>query len=163
MAVDIFLKLNGITGEARDKVHAGEIDVLAWSWGMTLKMNRGGGGPATAPDVEQIHITKYVDRASPALMTALLRANPITTATLVCRKAGGDKPLEYLKIIMSDVLVTTVRPTGMGDDDRFTEQVSFDFGKVMMSYQEQDDRGIAQGGTVEFEYDLKNNSKTNRR
>jgi type VI protein secretion system component Hcp len=34
MAVDMFLKIDGVTGEAKDKVHGKEIDVLSWSWGM---------------------------------------------------------------------------------------------------------------------------------
>lgn len=161
MAVDIFLKVDGIKGEARDNVadnsHHGEIDVLAWSWGMTLKMNRGIGGPAKAPEVEQLLVTKYVDRASPALMTALAFARQIPTATLVCRKAGGDKPLEFLKIAMTDVLVTSVRPDGMGANDRFTEQVVLDFAKVNVSYQEQDDKGFSKGGAVDFDYNLKSN------
>ena len=33
MAVDMFLKLGDIKGEAQDKTHKEEIDVLAWSWG----------------------------------------------------------------------------------------------------------------------------------
>lgn len=161
MAVDIFLNLKGITGEARDNVpgssHRGEIDVLAWSWGMTLKMNRGGGGPTKAAEVEQLLISKYVDRASPALMVALVRATKIPEATLVCRKAGGDKPLEFLKIAMTDVIVTSVRPDGMGANDRFTEQVALDFASVNVSYQEQDEKGISKGGAVEFEHNLKSN------
>lgn len=155
MAVDIFLKLDGITGEARDKKHGGAIDVLGWSWGLTLKSNQAGGGPSKAPDVEHMRITKYVDRSSPALMTALLRATRIKSATLLCRKAGGQNPLEYLKITMDDVLIASVRPTGLSSDDRFTEELSLDFAKVMVSYQEQDDRGIGKGGTVDFVHSLK--------
>ena len=34
MAVDIFLKLDGIKGESQDHKHKDEIDVLAWSWGV---------------------------------------------------------------------------------------------------------------------------------
>lgn len=157
MPVDIFLKLDGITGESRDKTHGNEIDVLGWSWGMTLKMNRGGGGPAKAPEVEQLQITKFVDRASPALMTALTRATKIGTATMVCRKAGGVKPLEFFKITMTDALIVSIRPNGMGGDERFTEQVVLDFAKVSVSYQEQDDKGISKGGTVEFDFNLKSN------
>ena len=33
MAVDYFLKIDGIEGESTDKKHAKEIDVDAWSWG----------------------------------------------------------------------------------------------------------------------------------
>ena len=33
MAVDMFLKLDGIDGESIDKTHAKSMDILAWSWG----------------------------------------------------------------------------------------------------------------------------------
>ena len=36
MAVDMFLKIAGIKGESADgSTHKDEIDVLAWSWGMS--------------------------------------------------------------------------------------------------------------------------------
>ena len=35
MAVDIFLKLTDIKGESMDSKHPDEIQVLAWSWGMS--------------------------------------------------------------------------------------------------------------------------------
>ncbi|MDA1018064.1 MAG: type VI secretion system tube protein Hcp, partial [Planctomycetota bacterium] len=35
MAMDTFIKIDGIEGEARDKDHGKEIDVLSWSWGCT--------------------------------------------------------------------------------------------------------------------------------
>jgi type VI secretion system secreted protein Hcp len=35
MAVGMFLKLAGIAGESDDARHKGEIDVLAWSWGVS--------------------------------------------------------------------------------------------------------------------------------
>jgi type VI secretion system secreted protein Hcp len=34
MAVDMFIKIGALGGESKDKAHKGEIDVLAWSWGM---------------------------------------------------------------------------------------------------------------------------------
>ena len=47
MAVDMYLKLTGIDGESSDSTHAGEIDVLAWSWGAsqsgTMHLGTGGG------------------------------------------------------------------------------------------------------------------------
>ena len=35
MAMDLFIKIGALKGESIDKTHAGEIDVLAWSWGMS--------------------------------------------------------------------------------------------------------------------------------
>ena len=35
MAVDFFLKLDGIKGESADAKHKDEIDIESFSWGMT--------------------------------------------------------------------------------------------------------------------------------
>jgi type VI secretion system secreted protein Hcp len=106
MAVDMFLKLEGIKGESVDGKHKDEIDVLAWSWGMsqsgTTHVAQGGG--AGKVNVQDMSITKYVDKSSATLMAKISHGEHITTATLVVRKAGKD-PLEYITITMEDVLV----------------------------------------------------------
>jgi len=33
MAVDFFLKIDGIKGESMDSTHKDEIDLQSWSWG----------------------------------------------------------------------------------------------------------------------------------
>lgn len=152
MAVDIFLKLDGIAGEARDKDHAGEIDVIAWSWGVSSRMGRG--SPVKAPDVEALQVTKFLDRSSSPLVNAVLMNQVIKTATLICRKAGGAKALEYLMITMTDVRVIAVKPSGVSADDRFTETTVLDFSKVVYSYREQEQSGIGKGW-IETQYDLK--------
>ena len=40
MALDYFLKLDGIPGESVDAKHKGEIDVLSWSWGESQPTRR---------------------------------------------------------------------------------------------------------------------------
>lgn len=35
MAVDMFMKIEGIPGCFEDNEHKGEHDILAWSWGMS--------------------------------------------------------------------------------------------------------------------------------
>ena len=47
-AVDMFLKIKNIDGESKDSVHTNEIDILAWSWGVSNpgSPHAGGGGGA---------------------------------------------------------------------------------------------------------------------
>jgi type VI secretion system secreted protein Hcp len=134
-AVDMFLKLNGIQGESLDKTHASEIDVLAWSWGASNSgtTHMGGGGGAGVANVQDLSLTKYVDKASPALLLRVLNGAHIPDATLVVRKTGTT-PIEYNKIIMTEVLVTSVSMGGSGGEDRLTENVSLNFAKVEFSY-----------------------------
>ncbi len=135
MAVDMFLKIDDIKGESRDDKHPNEIDVLAWSWGVSNSGSAhvGGGAGAGKAHVQDLSITKYIDKSSTDLLLSSCNGKHHKTATLVVRKAG-EKPLEYLKITMSDVLVTSVSTGGSGGEDRLTENVTLNFAKVKIEY-----------------------------
>ena len=90
MAVDMFLKLDGVTGESKDKVHSKEIDVLVWSWGMTNDGSAqiGGGAGSGKVNVQDIAITKFVDSSSPQLMLACCKGNPVWLGSARLRWRG---------------------------------------------------------------------------
>lgn len=159
MAVDMFLKLNGIKGESIDHKHADELDVLAWSWGASNSGSAGQGGGLGSGKVNQqdISFTKYIDASSAALWQAVCTGKHIPDATLVVRKAG-DKPLEYLKITMTDVLISSFSTGGSGGEDRLTENITLNFAKVKMEYQKQDKTGAGKPAG-EFGYDFQKNQK----
>ena len=70
MAMDMFIKIGALKGESVDKVHAGEIDVLAWSWGMSNSGSAhvGGGAGAGKVNVQDLSFTKYIDKSTPDLL-----------------------------------------------------------------------------------------------
>ena len=138
MAVDMFIKIGDLKGESRDKFHDKEIDVLSWSWGVSNSgsAHLGGGAGAGKANVQDLSFTKYIDKCSPSLMLACCKGSHYTDATLVVRKAGG-KPLEYLKITLTEVLISSVSTGGSGGEDRLTENVSLNFAKVKVDYIEQ--------------------------
>ena len=75
------------------------------------------------------------------------------------RKAGGDNPVEYLKIKMTDVLITSVSTGGSGGEDRLTENVTLNFAKVNSEYQPQKKDGSKDGGPIPFGWDIEENKK----
>lgn len=102
MAVDVFLKMD-IEGEATDNQHRGEIDVLNWKWGTS--MEEPAAGPAK-PDVSDMTIEKLVDKSSALLMLASFKGQVFGEALLASRRKG-EAPLEYVKITLSDVVVSS--------------------------------------------------------
>ena len=91
MAVSITLKFKDIKGESQIKGHEGEIDILSWSWGLTQSASAHvstGGGSGSA-DVEDLHLTKYIDKASPVLMDASFKGKDLKEATLYVMKVSG--------------------------------------------------------------------------
>jgi type VI secretion system secreted protein Hcp len=159
MAVDMFLKLGTIKGESKDSVHKGEIDILAWSWGASNSgtAHVGGGAGAGKVNVQDMSITKYVDKSSPDIFLACCNGAHIPEALLVVRKAGTT-PLEYIKITMTDVMITSVSTGGSGGEDRLTENVTLNFAKVKVGYVEQTATGAA-GDKPEVGWDISANVK----
>lgn len=159
MAQDIFLKINGIDGESQDSSHKSEIEILHWGWRVSQasNMHAGSGGGAGKASVDDLAFEHFVDRASPNLMKYCLTGKHINEATLVARKAGGN-PLEYLKITMSDVIVTAVQPSGSNTDERMSERVHLSFAKVKQEYVVQNQQG-GSGGAVTASYDIKGNKE----
>ena len=135
MAVDMFLKLDDVKGESKESKHKDEVDVLSWSWGMsqTGTMHSGSGGGAGKVNVQDLSLTKYVDKGSPNLMMSCCSGKHYKEALLTVRKAG-DKPLEYIKITMKEVLVSAVSTGGSGGEDRITENVTLNFAAFKVEY-----------------------------
>jgi type VI secretion system secreted protein Hcp len=157
MAVDMFLKLEGIKGESADDKHKGEIDVLAWSWGASQSgtMHTGGGGGAGKANFQDVSVTKWIDKSSHALLKAVAVGQHIKSAMLTVRKAG-EKPLEYYKLTMNDCLISSVSTGGSGGEDRLTENISINFGNFTMEYTPQKEDGSGDA-VLPFGFDIKAN------
>lgn len=143
MAVDYFLKVDGILGESKDAKHKDEIDVLAFSWGVsqTGSPAPGPGGGAGKAVFDDLLVVARTSKASPQLWLACASGKHIASAVLTCRKSG-QTPQEFLKITLSDVLVASYEIDG-SDDDPPLDQVALAFAKVEMAYIQFDATGKA--------------------
>jgi type VI secretion system secreted protein Hcp len=138
---DMFLKVHGVTGEAADAEHKGEIEVVSWSWGMSA-------ADAGVPRIAELNVVKRVDHASATLMNFLRTRKVVSQAQLTVRKAG-KVPLTYFKIELENVRVMSLK--AQSDSAELVEHVSLGFSKVRVSYTPQGPTGTAGGGTNVFE------------
>jgi type VI secretion system secreted protein Hcp len=156
MAIDMFLKIDNINGESIDRAHKNWVDVLAWSWGMSNSGSThvGGGAGAGKANFQDLSYTSYLDASSTLLMNAVATGQFLKTALLNVR---GATPVEFLKITMSEVLVTSLSTGGSGGEDRLTQNVTLNFAKVKVEYQQTSAGGKPIGAPLVFEWDLAGN------
>jgi len=158
--MDMFINMGAkIKGESRDKVQGpkGDIDILAWSWGMSQSGSSytGGGGGAGKANFQDISFTKYIDAASQALMGSLAKGAHIDKCVLLVRKAGEGQQ-KYIEITMEEVLVTSISTGGSGGEDRLTENVTLNFAKVAFDYFKQDAKGATASAGI-FKWNIAEN------
>jgi type VI secretion system secreted protein Hcp len=155
MAIDAFLQLGDLKGESPVKGFEEQIQILAWSWGMsqTGTTHHGTGGGAGKVNVQDLSFTHYVDSSSPPIIQACCKCTHYDEAILSLRKAGGD-PLPYLVITLNDIIITSVSTGGSSGEDLQTENVTLNFSKFKYSYQPQDKTGAKTGGSIDVEYNI---------
>jgi type VI secretion system secreted protein Hcp len=158
MAVDIFLQIPKVAGESTDAKFAGAIDVVSWSWGLTQAGSAGSGtGSGTGKvNFQDITLTKYVDKSTPALMAACCAGTSYGPVVLSMRKAGNT-PLVYMVITLGNVTISAHGHATSSSDDRQTEQVGLHFGTVQMQYTPQNADGSG-GAAITTTWNVPGNS-----
>jgi type VI secretion system secreted protein Hcp len=141
MAIDSFLKLDGIMGESEDANHKNEIRIHSYSMGGSQTTSVGGTGGSGVGRVElhDFTIMKHVDKATTPIFKALVSGTHIKTGTFTQNKAGaGGKP--FLKVDFQELFVTSQQFSG--SDDHPMESVTFSFNQIAMEYSQQNEQGI---------------------
>ena len=76
----------------------------------------GGGGGTGKASVQDLSFTKRMDKSSTPILLACCNGKHFPEASLTVRKAG-EKPVEYLKVKLEQVLISSVSTGGSGNGD----------------------------------------------
>jgi type VI secretion system secreted protein Hcp len=147
-----FLKIDGIVGESKDVKHQDEIDVESWSWGETYQGSprTGGGGGAGRVSMQDVILTTNLSKASPKLFLACASGEHFKTALLSASRGSGSKRVEYLKVTLFDVIVSSYQISASAGDRPAMDQVSLNFAKIEVEYTE---------GNIKDGWDITRNQK----
>ena len=111
------------------------------------------GGGSGKVSVQDIHITKMVDKSTPILTKFCCTGQHFATGTLTVCKAGGTSPVEYLKLKMEKIIISSYNTGGSEGAETVTESVSLNFGKYTLTYTPQSATGDADAA-VEQTWDI---------
>ncbi len=162
MAFDAFIKIDGIEGESTDDKHAGWIEVISYSSGLTQSVSTtassSGGASAERANFQDFSFTKQLDIASPALALACADGTHINEITVELCRAGTEK-VKFMEYKMKNCLISSATTNGVGDGDIPTETITIDFGKINWAYTQQKREGGGAAGNMATGWDLQKNCK----
>ena len=131
MAIDIFLKIDGIDGESTDDKHKNEIAILSYAWGEAQPAPAGGAGKIAMQD---FHFSMLVNKASPKLFLACAKGEHFKNAVLAVRRAGAS-PADFLKWRFTDVLISSYQTAGdVATGALPADHASLNFSKIEVEY-----------------------------
>lgn len=137
----MYLKIDGIAGEARFAGETGLMPVQAFQHEVVSPRDAASGLPTGKRQHKPLTITKELDKATPMLYQALATGQRIPSVSLaICAPCTRDARAPSFTITMKDVLVTSIRAHGGAldpDDDGDglpTEEVSFTYGAIVWTW-----------------------------
>ncbi len=152
---DALLHIEGIEGETQQDGLDGYMELLSWSIGgsNSSTFGSGTGGGKGKSVLQDLHCTKAVDKASTTIFKYCAFGNHIDEVKLVARKAAGEDKLTYITVTLSNCFITSYQKSG-GSDGGGMESFSITYEKITDEYQPQDKSGAADGGPIEFTYNV---------
>ncbi len=135
MPIYMSLLIDGIEGDGSvNLLHKGEINVISFSWGISMgEAASGGGGGTGKARFDDLVIVKQMDQASPRLMLACSsgRHSKFALFKIVSTNEDGRPSGNNVFLKMEDVVVESVRQMGHENGGDFpTEQITLDGARV---------------------------------
>ena len=155
----MFMKIDGANGESKDSNHKNWSDIVSFSWGATQpgNMASGGGLGAGKASFNDLHVVARIDKAAPAVMKHCASGKHLGKIELSVCKAGGQQ-VEYSKITLEDVLVSSVQLSGELNSESVVVNFAFQAAKVKQQYWEQTEQG-GKGAESLVAWDIKQNKE----
>lgn len=157
MAIDMFLRVDGVSGESQDANHKGWTDITSFNWGASQPgtMFAGGGGGAGKVTFSDLSVMAPIDKSTSALLAGCASGKHFPKVEVSICKAGGSQ-IEYCLITLEDVLITGVYFGGAQGNENLNMQYSFQASKVRQKYNEQTTTG-GKGAEVSAGWNIKEN------
>jgi type VI secretion system secreted protein Hcp len=159
MSVDMFLQVDGVTGEATDSNHQGWLDIVTCTWGASQNASiSGGGGGSGKVQFNDLRIYSHVDKATPALIKYCASGKHIPKIKVSVCKAGGTQ-IEYATIVLKDAIVTGANLKGASANQLMGIEYSFQGAQVEHHYWKQSKDGT-KGAESQMGWDIKANTNS---
>jgi type VI secretion system secreted protein Hcp len=160
MAIDVYLRIDGIKGESADSAHQGWIEVATAQWGVrqpkSATASTGGGHTAERCEHSSLSISKLADLSSPLLMQNCSAGRTIPKAKLEFMRADGQgERVKYYEVELENVLIGSMTQV-VHEGDILYDSIGLKFSKVQWKYTQQKIGGGA-GGNTAGGWDLSSN------
>ncbi|WP_311971650.1 type VI secretion system tube protein Hcp [Pseudomonas baltica] len=154
MALDAFMKIDGIAGEAKDSDHKEWIEITGYSFGntqpTTLTATSAGGATSGRTQLADFHVSKRLDFASVKLFGESCAGKHIKEVTIAVHRAGGEK-LKYFEIVLEEVIISSY--TQIAQDGIPLESIQFNYGRIKTTYTQQRRSDGGEAGNVAAGWD----------
>ena len=146
----IYAQFEGIDGESRDDRHMDWIDIQSFEFSMVVPGGASGSSRRLSDVlVNDIFITKNVDKSTPKLMEAISNGQVIGEVIIEVAKGTGNKETFY-RYELKNVLVTSYQSGAEASSIKPGDVISLNFEEIKVTYTDFDESTGKMKGIIEW-------------
>lgn len=136
MPVEIFLKMDGVTGESKNFQHKGWADILSWTWAISSNRSTPQQAANENASFNEISLIKRIGRDSPEMMRLFAAREIVPHAELSIVPVVNKREVKqkYLHFYMEDVIIKSIVTSGSCEEEFFKERVTLLFDRIRFEY-----------------------------
>ncbi|WP_313200699.1 type VI secretion system tube protein Hcp [Pseudomonas sp.] len=138
MALDAYIQITEIAGEALDEQFTNWIEIAGYKFGAnqstSATASSAGGASSGRTTLTNFSFTKYLDSASCKLLEASCAGQHLKEVKLVLCRAGGDK-LKYYEVVLEEVIIADYAQSASTGVPM--EVVQLNYGRIKTTYTRQ--------------------------
>ncbi|MFT4584298.1 MAG: type VI secretion system secreted protein Hcp [Gammaproteobacteria bacterium] len=164
MALEMFLRIDGVAGGSRNYQHKGWADMLSWNWNLEHSSEKSAADSLQCENMNQITVLKAIGKESAALLKLFVERTPISAVEISVMPVVGkrESSQKYLAILMEDVVISSVRTDGEAEENFFRERLILTFGKINYEFFQYaasaPNAATSEGESFTFGWDLNTNT-----
>lgn len=146
MAMDVYLKIQGVDGEATQKGYENWIQLDTWNWGSSTMgaADRGGGLVGGKVSMQDFHFTKVTDKSSPKLFQSCCEGKVFDRILLkMVRMPGNQVVMDFT--LFNCIITSFQTGGGAGDSGTPSESGALNFSKVDFKFSALKEDGTLEG------------------
>ncbi|NLF88015.1 type VI secretion system tube protein Hcp [Candidatus Bathyarchaeota archaeon] len=151
--IQVFLKVDGVTGESTDAKHLGWVEATAYNWTVTVPQSSSG-RPIGSPYPSNFIVVAETSKASPVLFRDCVMGKQLTVTIAVQSTDGNGKAVDICTWRLGNVIMSSYNTnTGLDGGSRVYDVYGFMPGKVEVTVQQINaDGSLGSPTSAEWEY-----------
>ena len=152
---EIYADFDGILGESDDKEHMNWVDILSFEFYMHQPTTSTGSSRRRGGIIlEDIILTKYVDKSTPKLMEKTALGAVLSTVEIDVVKTISDAHVSFYHYTLENVIITSYKSQGHTLEDPYPwDTLTLRYEEITVTYTEYDSTG-GSTGNVEWNYSV---------
>lgn len=156
----MFLKISSpdIKGESTVDKHTDEIELSSFNLGASMAVtaaSTSGSRASERASFSDVTVTKGVDSSTPDLAKGVAQGTTFGTAVISINRADGQGGMvEYLKVTLTDVIISSLQMSGADGAGVAQESASLAYGTIKWEYTPTDPAKGGGLGTIPFAFDV---------